>query len=616
MTKQYNKLAEEIVEKVGGKENVAKITHCMTRLRFVLKDRTQVDESIGDLDSVMGVQESGEEYQLIIGNDVSFVFKAVQEFVGELSGKDSNKNPKKENLIKRAIDAISSSMSPFITGLCAAGLVKVLLIVLPMMGIITESSSTYQILNVIGDSAFYYLPILVAYSSARVFNTNPYLAVIIAGIMVHPNFINLLSEGGSIDIFGIPVTDASYSYSILPVIMVTFVMKYVEGFVDRYFPKITKNFLNPFIITLVMAILAITVLGPIGYILSEGLSSFMLWMSSNFGWLAVAFLAAMTPLLVLTGMHHALGPIAIANVASMGYDSLWMIAQFCSNLSQGSAALAVSIKSKDRKMKSIASSAAISALIGGVTEPAMYGVTLKLRKPLICCIISGGISGLFAGIMQLKAYAIANLCLTTFPMWMNSENSANLIIAVVTAALAMGLSFGLTFLFGLDKEEVSEKNSGTSIGEVVSAVQAIGAPIKGECVNLSEVPDATFAEKILGDGIAIKPAEGKVFAPFNGEVSALFNTNHAIGLTSNNGTEILIHIGIDTVNLQGKYFKAHVNQGEQIKKGQLLIEFDIDAIQEAGFNLITPIVVTNLEDQQVSDEQYGLVTNGDQLFSI
>lgn len=593
MAKDYKSLAQQILALVGGKQNVKKLTHCMTRLRFVLKDESIVDEKgLNELSEVIGIQKASDQFQIIIGNDVAFVFDEILTFGVPTNEEGQNTTSKNKNVFIRIIDTISSAMAPFIVALCAAGLVKVLLILLPMIGVISKESSTYVLLDIIGDGAFYFLPILVAYSSANVFKANPYLAVIIAGIMIHPKFIALMSDGNNSSIFGIPVHNASYSYSIIPVLLTVFVMSYIEKVVNKLLPTITKNFFNPFVITLITAILALTVFGPIGFIAGNWLSEGMLWLNEHLGWIAVSILAAFTPFIVITGLHHALGPIAIANVASMGYDSLWMVAQLCSNLSQGGASLAVGVKSKNREQKSVAYSAAISALVGGVTEPALFGVTLKLKKPMIACVISGGVAGLFGAIMQLKCYAIANLCLTTLPMWMTEDNNMNIIIALITALIAIGLSFILTFLFGIEKDEADNQKVETKKAEK-SNKKIINSPLEGEIIPLEKVNDSVFSNKMMGEGVAIIPAGEEIIAPFDGVVSAVTASKHAIGLTSNDGVELLIHVGLETVSLNGEHFNLHVKEGDSIRKDDLLLSFQRENIREKGFDLVTPIIITN-----------------------
>lgn len=598
MAKSYQPLADKILALVGGKENIIKVTHCMTRLRFVLADQKQVNEQeLTKLDQVIGVQTSGDQFQIIIGNDVAFVYEALVANDLQLTDKEKQQQPKqRKNLIMRIVDAISGSMSPFIVALCAAGLVKVLLILLPMLGLITEESSTFKVLTVIGDGAFYFLPVLVAYSSAVMFKANPYIAVVVAGILIHPDFVALMKNEGGSSIFGIPIYHASYAYSIIPVLLTTFIMSYIERAVDKILPKITKNFLNPFVIMLITAILALTLTGPIGYIASTWLSTGMEWMNHNFGWFAVTLLAALTPFIVLTGLHHALGPIAIANVASLGYDAFWMVAQLCSNLSQGGASLAAGIRLKDRAQKSIAYSAAISALVGGVTEPALFGVTLKYKRPLLACVISSGVAGLFAAIMHLKSFAIANLALTTIPMWMSPEDSSNLIIALITIAISIGLSFVLTLVFGLEIKEKNKENQEVQGQEESKTPQVSGkkwvySPMQGEVRALDTVSDKAFG--MMGSGVAIYPEIGEVRAPFNGQVATVTKSKHAIALVSDEGIELLIHIGLDTVKLKGEYFDIEVEEGDSVNAGDLLIRFDLEKIREAGYDLTTPIVVTN-----------------------
>jgi len=609
----YLVLAKKILEKVGGEGNVSSVMHCMTRLRFNLKDESLVnDEQVKKIKGVMGIMKKGGQYQIIIGNDVDKCYKellTLGKFSAEKSSTSNKSNKTKQNILSSLLDVISSCMAPIIPAIMGAGMIKVVVVLLTLSGVLSDKSQTYTLLNTIGDAAFYFLPVLIAVSAARKFNTNEYLALAVVTVMVHPNFIALVTAGKPISFIGLPVTAATYTYSVIPVIIICWVMSYIEKFADRITPTFVKSFLKPMIILLIAAPIALIVVGPIGAIIGKGLSTGMYLIYSKAGWAAVILLSAFMPLIVMTGMHWALVPTTISNLANPGYDGLLLVAMLASNLAQGASCIAVSLKTKNKNLKQVAGASGVSAIIGGITEPAMYGVTLRLKRPMIACIIAGGVAGIYSGLTGLKAYVFATPALASIAQFISKTDSSNLINALITAAISVVVAFVATWIIGfddsiyeededdLDNSLINEENS-TLINKPYDASivrSLILSPIEGKTVSLSQVNDATFSGGIMGKGVAIIPSKGRVVSPVNAVVTALFNTKHAIGLTSEDGTEILIHIGLDTVKLEGKYFTAYVKKDDNVKVGDLLIEFDINAIKDAGYDVITPVIVTNTD---------------------
>ncbi|WP_026882206.1 beta-glucoside-specific PTS transporter subunit IIABC [Clostridium akagii] len=613
----YSVVAKKILEKVGGEDNVSSVMHCMTRLRFNLKDEGLVkDEDVKKINGVMGIMKKGGQYQIIIGNDVDKCYKELVKLGNFENSKvsTSNKSKKtKQNIFSTLLDVISSCMAPIIPAIMGAGMLKVVVVLLTLSNALSDKSQTYTILSTIGDAAFYFLPVLLAVSAAKKFNTNEYLALAVVTVMVHPSFIALVTAGKPISFIGLPVTAATYTYSVIPVIMIVWVMSYIEKFADKITPSFLKSFLKPMLILLIAAPIALIVVGPIGAIIGKGLSTGMYLIYAKAGWAAVILLSAFMPFIVMTGMHWALVPTTISNLANPGYDGLLLVAMLASNLAQGAACIAVGLKTKNKKLKQVASASGVSAIIAGVTEPAMYGVTLRLKRPMIACVIAGGVAGIYSGVTGLKAYVFATPALASIAQFIPKHGGSNFINALITVAISVVVAFIATWIIGFDDtiydEEQDEEPDTKDVDEsqengenaafinedrdskIVNSL--ILSPIEGKAVALSQVNDATFSEEIMGKGVAIIPSKGRVVSPVNGEVTALFNTKHAIGLTSEDGTEILIHIGLDTVKLEGKYFIAHVKKDDKVKVGDLLIEFDIKAIEKAGYEVITPVIVTN-----------------------
>ena len=598
----YKLLGQKILERVGGKENVEGLVHCMTRLRFTLKDESIVDdELVKKTKGVMGVMKKSGQYQIIIGNEVAAVYKEICKLGNfqEASNNNVVKPKKKQNMFSEILDVISGIMSPVIPAIIGAAMIKVLLTVLPMIGILSDTSQTYQLLSVVGDGAFYFMPVLIAMSAAKKFGANPYYAVSIALILLHPNFSAMLEgvkEGGeTLKFFNvIPVSYALYAYSVIPIIMSVWILPHIEKFVDKITPTITKNFLKPMLVMLIIGPIVMVAIGPLGSILGNILSSAVYFIHDKLGFIAVGLVAAIFPFIVMTGMHHAFTPIKLGVLASIGFEGFICIAEFASNMAQGAAALAVSVKSKNKDVKQSAGSSAFSALVAGITEPALYGTTLRFKKPMMGACIGAGIGGLVGGFFQMKCYGVATPALVTIPQYIEQGNPKSIIYVLITAAVTIVGSFAASYLIGFDDPvEEDEENEEKLVIKSLNTGVKVASPLSGEMVELSQVNDATFASGIIGKGTAIIPTKGQIIAPFDGVVDAFFDTGHAIGLKSNEGIEMLIHVGIDTVNLGGKYFNPKKSQGDKIKAGDIILEFDIQGIISEGYEVVTPVIITN-----------------------
>lgn len=598
MKKDYSKSAEKLIEAMGGKENIKKVFHCMTRLRFYVKDKNKINETdIKNLPEISGVNWYQDQFQVIAGNHVNDMYEElIKKGIPNDDEQTSELNKQKKGIGSAIIDSITGCMTPMIPALTAAGMIKVVLTLLTTFSLVNNQSSTYKVIEFIGDAAFYFMPFLIAANAAKVFHVNQSLSLIIAGVFQHPNFTAMMDSGNPIDFFSIPVTPMTYCYSVIPVILMVWIMSYIEKFVDKITPRIVKLILHPTLVIIISAPIAIIAIGPLGGIIGDGLAVAIDFLSAKLGFVIVGILAATFPFIVMTGMHHALTPIGLNAIATGGSDALIFVSQVCSNVAQGGASLAVAVKSKNENMKQLASASGISALMG-ITEPALYGVTLKLKRPVVAAALAAGIGGIVGGILQVSLY-IAQNSLLAIPAFIGAKGMTNLLYGIIMIIVSFVGSFVLTFVLGFKDEEDEVIDTNNKVNEVKPLVEKIQifAPIKGIIKDITEVTDDTFAQKILGDGVAIIPEEGKVYAPADGTVENIMDSKHGIMFRTNQGVELLIHIGLETVNLKGKYFTAHVENGAKVKTGELLVEFDLNSIKNDGYNTITPVVVTNTDD--------------------
>lgn len=619
----WKETAKLITERVGGKSNIRGATYCTTRLRLTLADESLAnDDAVSEVPGVISVVHASGQYQIIIGNRVPRVFQAMQE-LGILDQAAAPEPEKKKKSIPAAMmDALLGSMTPVIPAVIGCAMMKVLLVLLPMLGVLTSESMTYQVLTVIGDGSFYFLPILVAASAARYFKANLFLSITIAGILIHPTLQTLFSSGDPVSLFGIPVTAANYPYSILPAIIMAWVLSKVEKAVDRITPAITKTFLDPMLIVLICAPIALWIVGPAGAIAGDALSGALVWIQENLGWLAVGIIGGIYPVLVLFGMHHVLTPIAIASLSSLGFETIVMVAQLGANLAQGGASMAVALRSKNKNMRQTAAAAGFSALVAGITEPAMYGVTLRLKRPFIAVLIASFTSGCFAGLMQLKSFSTACPGLVTTIQYIEADRPISILYIALTCVIAIAVSFVLTLILGFrDPESASAETTPTTAAPAAQPLtterRLVDCPMDGKLIPLGEVADETFASGVLGAGVALEPTDGTVYAPFDGTVETLLDSHHAIGLRSTDGVELLVHIGRDTVALNGQHFTAFVKVGDTVKKGQRLLACDLDAVRAAGYDITTPVIVTNTDEfLDIVPVQQPAVKHGDRLLTI
>lgn len=622
--------AKQIYDTVGGEANINYLTHCVTRLRFRLKDESKVDdEKVKQIPGVMGINHQNGQYQVIIGNAVSDYYDQIiklGDFPTDESG-DSNKTDTKEekgNLFDQFTSFISSCMSPLIPALIGGGMIKVILILLTTVGWMSDKSQTYTILSVFGDAPFYFLPIELAITASKYHKVNQLMAVIAGAILIHPNFITLVNSGKAIHLMGLPVTAARYSSSVIPILLIVWAMKYLEAFLEKVVPSSFKSILKPLLEIFIVGVVSLVIIGPTGTWAGELLSGIVLLIQKHAAWLAMPLMAAFMPLIVMTGMHWAFSPIFLAaSIASP--DSLILPAMLAANIGQGAASLAVAVKTKNKNTRQIASAAAVSALLAGVTEPALYGVTLKYKKPLYASMISGAITGLFMGIVNLKAFAFAVPSILAIPQFVNKAIPNNFIYALIVLVASLVITFVLTLVFGFDDgtpalavdDAKTPDTPESNIESGAKDTKKVFSPVKGEMINLDSVNDPTFAQKMLGDGVAVIPEDGKFYAPFDGVVETVFPTKHAIGLKSDSGIELLMHIGLDTVELKGKPYDVKVKANQRVKKGDLLVNADLDKIKKAGYETVTPLIVTNTKDfVEIVPNEKTTVDNGTVAFYV
>lgn len=587
----YKKMAEKILEGVGGKENVVMLTHCATRLRFNLADSSKADDNaIQKIAGVAGISNKGGQYQIIIGSDVAEPYKELKA-LGITKDEKPVVSKEKKGILSTLVDTLSSIFTPILPAITGAGMLKALLALLPLMGV-SSDATTYRLVSVMADAAYYFLPMLLGWSAAQRFKCNPCLALTLAGILVHPDLVTLMADTTiHIRLFGLPVKEYSYGYTVIPIILIVWLMSYVEKIAYRYVPKCLRYFLAPLLVFLITGTAGLVILGPIGGFAGDYLVMLTDILINHARIFTMVFFGAVLPLLVLTGMHHGFTPITVGLFATYGYDPIMFPASLASNMSQAGSAFAVALRAKDKDVKSQAASAGLTALMG-ITEPALFGVNIRYKKPLYACMIGGGCAALFAAVTGLKAYANASAGLASMAMFIG-ENPYNILWAILTLLIAVAVSFVMTLIFGGDYLYSAEEEK-----EAVANAREydVKAPMKGKVIPLSEVPDETFASGCLGTGIAIIPEEGVIASPVYGTVTNIFDTKHAIGITGINGEEILIHIGIDTVSLNGEPFRIQVEEGTEVKAGDILGKFYVNKIKEAGLSTITPVIVTNADE--------------------
>ncbi|WP_291292786.1 beta-glucoside-specific PTS transporter subunit IIABC [Enterococcus sp.] len=611
----YKELVEEILKYVGGKENIAGLTHCITRLRFNLKDESIADTvALKKTKGVVTVVQSGGQYQVVIGNHVPEVYQEFINYAG-LSNEASDESQQKKGPLDAFIDVISGIFTPVLGLLAATGMIKGLNVLFVSLGWIENTSGTYAILQAAGDCFFYFFPIFLGYTAAKKFGLKQFVGMAIGAALVYPALSGLTANAeplytlfsGTIfespvyvTFLGIPVVLMSYSSSVIPIVIATFFGAKLEKMITKLIPSILRSFLVPFLTVLIMVPLTFIVIGPIATWIGNILGAAVLSIYQFSPIVAGIAVGAVWQVLVMFGLHWGIIPIAINNIGVLGYDPVMVLGQATPFATAG-AVLAVIIKSKNNSVRAIGIPAFISSLFG-VSEPSLYGVTLPRKKPFIATLISSSIGGLIMGAFGTKSFIMGGMGIFSLPNYISPSDGigSGLYGYVLAISVAFALSFILTISFMYDPAE-DRRNAEAEEKKVISKENnlltetKIDMPIKGKILALADVEDEAFASGLLGKGVAIVPSNGEIYAPFDATVETLFPTNHAIGLKSTEGIELLIHIGMDTVNLKGEYFTSYVKQGQQVKKSELLLRFDKDKIQSKGYSIVTPVVVTNTD---------------------
>lgn len=593
--KNYTAPAEKIVSAVGGESNIINLYHCVTRLRFKLKDVAKADKAtLEGMPEVLSVVQANGQYQVVIGNDVENMFDAVMKNHSIENALDSDSEAdsdqgEKGNPVIRFFNVISSIFNPIIIALAGAGMLKALLVLCTSYLGMSQESSTYSILAAAGNSVFYFLPIFLAFSAARVFKANPYISVAIVGALLEPNFTGLVTETGAVvDFIGIPTYLMTYTSTVIPAIISVYMYSLLEKQLKKFIPKNIEIFALSLAALLIMVPLTVIVIGPIGVFLGDGIGSLINFASARSGLLAGAILGAGWTFLVMTGVHWGIVPIMLNNIALYGEDPIRPMVAAATFASAG-VALGVFMRSKNKDTKALAISSMMPALLGGITEPIVYGLSVKFKRPLIAQTIAGGIAGAFIGAMGTTASVYVFPAITTFPAFAG-PTFIYYLIGITGAFIGSAI---LTYILGFkedtDREPVTKKTNGQTDDHSISA------PVSGKVIPISEVNDPVFSQKAMGDGVGIIPDNGTVKAPADGVIETVFPTGHAVGIKTTGGYECLIHIGIDTVSLNGEGFETKVKQGDKVKKGQVLVEFDLDLIKQKGYDPTVMVCITNMD---------------------
>lgn len=638
---KYELLAKEIVKQIGGEDNVISLTHCITRLRFRLKDEKKAnDDVLKGMDGIVTVMKSGGQYQVVIGNHVPAVYEEVMKLL-PLEEQSTEEAVEQGNVFNRMIDILSGIFQPILGIMAACGMIKGLNALFVALGFYTNTCGGHRMLDAIGDGLFFFLPIFLGYTAAKKFGLKPMLGLVIGAILCYPSLqTGMFSVEGDplytlfagsmfeskiyLDFFGIPIIGMDYTSTVIPVIFIVYFASKCERFFNRLIPDLVKFFFVPMLTLLVVIPVGFIIIGPIASFSSTIISESVMAVRNVSPMLAGAIVGLTWQILVIFGLHWGFIPVYINNIMTYGYDNV-MMPFFACTFATSAVVLAIFFKTKDKKLKEMALPNFVSGIFG-VTEPAIYSILLPLKKPFIISCIAGGIGGGFYGAFNFRKFMMGGMGIFEFPAMIEPDGGmGNLMVAFAGVGITMVIAFVATLLLYQDKEkkEVTEEVR-TKDNENVALEQekakktiSLSSPLKGEVLPLNEIKDDAFALGVLGKGIGIIPEEGKVYAPIDGEVSALFPTFHAIGIKGDNGVEVLIHVGMNTVQLEGEGFTPHVKQGDRVKQGQLLMEFDKNLIVEKGYSLETPIIISNSDNYlDILDTDAKKVSVGDTILTI
>lgn len=596
---KYDGLARIIIQNVGGKSNIQSITHCITRLRFKLKDESKAQtEILKNTDGVVTVIQSGGQYMIVIGNHVPDVFDAVVsvghlEALSEIKDDDEGGEKKKQNPFNAFVSIVTGVFTPFLGVLSACGIIKGLIALFVALGWMNGAGGTYTFLNAIGDSVFYFMPVILGYTAAKRFKLPEIEGITLGLILLYPTLIGAAPE--LLNIFHIPVImppSGNYTSSVLPILCAVAFAAWFEKLFKDHIPSTIKLFTVPLITLFVTTLLTFWVIGPVTSIVSKGLSSAFAAIGKFSPILLGAIVGFFWQILVMFGLHWAVIPLGLINYATMGYDTV-LVGMFATTFAQTGAVIGILLKSKDKKIKSLCGPAIISGL-AGVTEPAIYGITLPKKAPFFrTCGIAGILGAVLTG-LGVTSYRMAGLGVFGYTAYIDNENNLRgMIISIIVSVVAMVAAMILELIFYKDTVKAVKKEEAKPSSENAKASCEVACPVSGKVIALKDVKDEAFSSGVLGAGCAVIPSVGELYAPCDGEISVLPDTKHAVAITGDNGAEVLVHIGMNTVDLKGKHFESKVKEGDKVKKGDLLVKFDIKAIKAAGYDITTPVVISN-----------------------
>lgn len=606
--RDYSKLANDILEAVGGEENVIGATRCATRLRLVLKrSNPKSKEQVAAMPGVITVVENSGQFQVVIGQHVGEVYEEFSSLVKLDTVDQTSEN--KGTILNRVIATMSAVFAPFVYILAAAGILQGALIIINLLFDSFGETGTYEVLSFISWAPFTFLPIFIAITASNHFKTNTYIAVACSAALVSPTWAEIagrIAAGESITFLGLALSETVYTSSVLPPLFLVWILSYLERFLNKNIKEVIRPLFVPFFCMLIMVPLTIALIGPLTTAGANGIANGYNFLAETVPALAGAIIGGFWQVLVIFGVHWGITPMILANFDLYGRDS-FQAYQTIAVIAQVGAVLGVIIKARSQETRKVGVSAGITGLFG-ITEPAIYGVTLKFKKPFIYGCISGAVGAIVASFFNPYYFAYAGLPgPLTIVNGINAEYPMSIWGILIGAAIAIIIPIVLIQIFGYGEEAtttvVNNKDLGEKKSQTKESVQdndrsnsneeVISAPFTGKVIPLSEVPDDVFSSGAMGKGLAIEPSNNKLYAPFEGMVVMVAPTKHAIGLRSNSGVELLVHIGIDTVNLQGEPFTLQVKEGDKFKKGDLLIQFNKEFIEQKGLKTITPVIITN-----------------------
>ncbi|WP_373166574.1 beta-glucoside-specific PTS transporter subunit IIABC [Agathobaculum sp. Marseille-P7918] len=616
--KNYKQTATDVLRLVGGEKNVAQLEHCSTRLRFTLADPAKADvAALKKTPGVMGVIASGPQCQVVIGNDVIEVYDELTKLGSFHASTGAPASAGKKSISATALDLMVGIFQPLVPAIAGGGILKAFLSLFALVGWIDSAGVLYRTLIAVADAPLYYLPLMVAVTMAIKINCNKLVALATVGALLLPATSTLISEGNSL--FGIPIQNVTYAYQVFPAILAVAFLYFLEKYITKITPKPIRVFFVPMVCFIITFPITLLLLGPLGLTIGKGITTVMLAIYSKVGWLAVGLVAAILPLLISVGAHKAFIPYVVTSLGDLGYEILYNGASLAHNISEGGASLAVALKTKNSELRSTAISSGVSAIFG-ITEPAIYSITLQKRRVLFGVMIGSFISGSFIGLMAVKAFVAMGPGLAGMAMFVDPENAMNIVWAFVGFGLSLVGSFLATLILYKDEETaetVGQMSAETAVPAAATAENnVVYSPLQGKAISITEVKDEVFSQKILGDGMAVVPVKGELYAPADGRIESVFEARHAVSMVTSQGAELLMHIGMDTVKLEGKYFEPQVQDGDTVKKGQLLMKFDLDAIKAAGYDVTTPVVVTNSDRFAVKPAADGMVVPGAALIKL